>query len=221
MRGGDLRFHLDEKKGFSEPVVRIMGAELASALSYLHRKNIVHRDLKPDNILMDDLGHVHISDFNIAVQIQEGETLKSRSGTLSYIAPEVLKKESGGYSTYVDYWSLGVVLYELLYGRNPFNAGSEKESIKRILNYDIKFHHRSLSDSSITMALSKHCRNFISGCLEQNPEHRIGGPSYNDSFIKCHPWFKNIDWDILEAKKFQPLFVPEVRIIDVFYFYFN
>lgn len=115
MLGGDLRFHFDRHGPLPEEQVRFYAAEVAVSLHYLHSMNIVHRDLKPDNILLDEKGHAHLTDFNIAAVINERKPLTSIAGSFAYIAPEVLLKK--GYLAAVDWWSLGIVCYELLYGK--------------------------------------------------------------------------------------------------------
>lgn len=138
MLGGDLRFHLERLGTLPEDYVRFYAAELALSLNYLHSKQIIHRyithimyiyiyiylltynafrDIKPDNILLDEKGHAHLTDFNIAAQLgnKKNKSLTSIAGSMAYIAPEILKKQ--GYSYSVDWWSLGILLYELLYGK--------------------------------------------------------------------------------------------------------
>jgi serine/threonine kinase 32 len=117
MLGGDLRFHLDRLGYLPEEHVQFYAAQLALSLRYLHSRNIIHRDLKPDNILLDERGHAHLTDFNIAVRLsrQRKRPLMSVAGSLAYISPEILQKQ--GYTYSVDWWSLGIVIYELLYGK--------------------------------------------------------------------------------------------------------
>ncbi|TPX76881.1 hypothetical protein CcCBS67573_g01883 [Chytriomyces confervae] len=117
--GGDLRLHLNQHTVFPETAVKLWALELASALQYLHTQNIVHRDIKPDNVLLDSEGHAHLTDFNIAVNIDKSSILKSHSGTLPYLAPEVF--EEHGYYWQVDWWSFGVTLYELVYSKPSIN----------------------------------------------------------------------------------------------------
>ncbi|KAG0304115.1 hypothetical protein BGZ98_005914 [Dissophora globulifera] len=115
MLGGDLRFHLERAGPMREDVVRFYVAELALALDALHSRNIIHRDLKPDNVLLDEHGHAHLSDFNIAVYYSPSKPLMSIAGSMAYMAPEVLLRK--GYYASVDWWSLGVVMFELLFGK--------------------------------------------------------------------------------------------------------
>ncbi|CAG8437601.1 6229_t:CDS:2 [Acaulospora colombiana] len=113
MLGGDLRFHLERQGSMKEEVVKFYAAEISLGLAYLHSKKIVHRDLKPDNILLDEKGHAHLTDFNIAVHFNEKKPLTSVAGSMAYMAPEVLSKK--GYFDSVDWWSLGILIYELLF----------------------------------------------------------------------------------------------------------
>jgi len=115
MLGGDLRFHLERAGPMREDVVRFYVAELALALDALHSRRIIHRDLKPDNVLLDENGHAHLTDFNIAVYYHPSKPLVSIAGSMAYMAPEVLLRK--GYFESVDWWSLGVVMFELLFGK--------------------------------------------------------------------------------------------------------
>src|ERR1700712_2999345 len=119
MTGGDLRFHIS-RKTFTEEAVRFWIAELGCALRYVHGQGIVHRDVKPDNVLLDNEGHVHLADFNVASDLTPNKPLTSKSGTLAYLAPEVYMGR--GYYSEVDWWSLGVLFYECIYNKRPFEA---------------------------------------------------------------------------------------------------
>lgn len=128
MLGGDLRFQLDQQFTFHELQVRHHVACIALSLDYLHKKRIAHRDIKPENILIDKKGYAHLSDFNIAIQFTASQPLSwSMAGTMAYMAPEMLARK--GYSTAVDWWSLGIVTYELLFGmvyNNKHETGSTR-----------------------------------------------------------------------------------------------
>ncbi|XP_008823460.1 serine/threonine-protein kinase 32A isoform X2 [Nannospalax galili] len=116
--GGDLRYHLQQNVHFQEDTVKLFICELAMALDYLQSQRIIHRDMKPDNILLDEHGHVHITDFNIAAMLPKETRITTMAGTKPYMAPEMFSsRKEVGYSFAVDWWSLGVTAYELLRGR--------------------------------------------------------------------------------------------------------
>ncbi|XP_059102505.1 serine/threonine-protein kinase 32A isoform X2 [Peromyscus eremicus] len=116
--GGDLRYHLQQNVHFQEDTVKLFICELAMALDYLQSQRIIHRDMKPDNILLDEHGHVHITDFNIAALLPKETRITTVAGTKPYMAPEMFSsRKETGYSFAVDWWSLGVTAYELLRGR--------------------------------------------------------------------------------------------------------
>ncbi|XP_037657919.1 serine/threonine-protein kinase 32A isoform X2 [Choloepus didactylus] len=116
--GGDLRYHLQQNVRFEEDTVKLFICELAMALDYLQSQRIIHRDMKPDNILLDEHGHVHITDFNIAATLPKEKHITTMAGTKPYMAPEMFNSQrEAGYSFAVDWWSLGVTAYELLRGR--------------------------------------------------------------------------------------------------------
>ncbi|XP_011312359.1 serine/threonine-protein kinase 32A [Fopius arisanus] len=125
--GGDLRYHIQKKVHFSESSIILFIAEIGLALDYLRSKRIVHRDLKPDNILLDEEGHAHVTDFNVATTLEENQLATSVSGTRPYIAPEIFMCTCGssgvfGYDYSVDWWSLGVLAWETLEGVRPFHV---------------------------------------------------------------------------------------------------
>ncbi|CAO2583722.1 Serine/threonine-protein kinase 32C [Lemmus lemmus] len=125
--GGDLRYHLQQNVQFSEDTVRLYICELALALDYLRSQHIIHRDVKPDNILLDEQGHAHLTDFNIATIIKDGERATALAGTKPYMAPEIFHSfvnGGTGYSFEVDWWSVGVMAYELLRGWRPYDIHS-------------------------------------------------------------------------------------------------
>lgn len=202
MLGGDLRFHLDRTGNMSEEVVRFYVAELALGLDYLHRLQIVHRDLKPDNVLLDEKGHAHLTDFNIAVHFSPRRPLTSIAGSMAYMAPEVLTKR--GYLSSVDWWSLGVVAYELLFGRRPFRGKTNSALTHSILN------DRCTFPENVETIVSRETVGCIKSLLERDPRKRLGCRSGIDEF-KAHPWFATIDWPALEAKRVTPPFEPDSK----------
>ncbi|KAF9309359.1 hypothetical protein BGZ91_007451, partial [Linnemannia elongata] len=140
MMGGDLRFHMN-RRAFGEDVVRFWIAELCSAVSHLHSLGIVHRDIKPDNVLLDEKGHAHLTDFNIGCKLTpEKPILTSQSGTVAYMAPEVFK--STGYGTSVDWWAVGILFYECIYNKRPFQTENIPELRRAIGNQTIEYPHQ-------------------------------------------------------------------------------
>ncbi|CAG8507868.1 10707_t:CDS:2 [Acaulospora colombiana] len=194
MMGGDLRFHLN-RKTFTEDAIRFWIAELACAIRYLHSKGVVHRDIKPDNVLLDDLGHVHITDFNIARHIRADKPLTSHSGTCAYMAPEVFR--GGGYGVTVDWWSLGVLFYECIYGRSD----NQEELKKMILKAPIKY-------LDMDPPVSPACVSAIQEFLERDISRRLGCGPNGFELIQKHPFFRNFDWPALENKELNPIFRP-------------
>ncbi|KAJ1908798.1 hypothetical protein IWQ60_011518 [Tieghemiomyces parasiticus] len=205
MLGGDLRFHVDRKGALSEEVIRLWAAEIFVSLHYLHSKRIVHRDIKPDNVLLDSEGHAHLTDFNIAVRIKPGKKLTSVAGSLAYMAPEILQRM--GYSFSVDWWSTGVLLYEMLYGHRPFRAKSNDELARLILSKPMTCPEKSITGTVV----SAECKQVIMGLCERSIHKRLGYGATNYRRLISHPWFAGLDWDQVAQKAVKPLFVPDAK----------
>jgi len=205
MLGGDLRFHLERLGSLSEETVRFYMAEVSSAVAFLHEKKIIHRDLKPDNILLDEQGHAHITDLNIAVHYSERRLLTGVAGSMAYMAPEVLSKK--GYTYTIDWWSLGVCAYELIFGRRPFRGKTNSDLTHSISRDHLKFPEEAESKCS------REGMAALKGFLERDPARRLGckptGEGLED--IKRHPWFRTIDWDRLESKQLESPFKPDSK----------
>ncbi|KAI8099543.1 kinase-like domain-containing protein [Halteromyces radiatus] len=199
MLGGDLYYHISANQYFSEDVLRFWFAELSSAVKYLHFNGVVHRDIKPQNILMDEWGHVHLTDFNIATYLHSNRLLTSGSGTSYYMAPEVLK--GGGYNEAVDWWGLGVTLYECVYGKKPFDHELNDE-----LSAAIRRGHVHYSNSK--RSISGECLSVMQGFLEMVPTKRLGQGDHGWISLVQHPFFRSVDWRRLESKTLTPPFQP-------------
>ncbi|KAL1970039.1 hypothetical protein VTN77DRAFT_6444 [Rasamsonia byssochlamydoides] len=196
MSGGDLRFHIS-RKCFTEEAVRFWIAELGCALRYIHSQGIVHRDLKPDNVLLDSQGHVHLADFNVASDFKPGKPLTSKSGTLAYLAPEVY--EGGGYYSEVDWWSLGVTFYECIYNRRPFEGRTQEALSEAITRAQPKYYVTN-------PAVSVPCLRAMAALMEKDRSKRIGAIGFET--FTSHPFFAPLDFDALEKKQIDPIFVP-------------
>ncbi|KAF9343344.1 hypothetical protein BGX26_005880 [Mortierella sp. AD094] len=209
MMGGDLRFHMN-RRNFGEDVVRSWIAETSSAVAYLHSLGIVHRDIKPDNVLLDEKGHAHITDFNISCKLTpEKPFLTSQSGTVAYMAPEVFK--GTGYGTSVDWWALGVIFYECIYNQRPFLTENIAELKRAISNQTIEYPPKE--------TISQECVSMIQGFLTRDPAERLGvrGGGGMDE-IRLQPFFKVAAnqagmspeqwWHMLETKQLTPKFQP-------------
>lgn len=198
INGGHLFYHLYRQGIFSEDQARVYTAEIVSAVSHLHKSGIVHRDLKPENILMDAEGHVTLTDFGLAKEIDESSRSNSMCGTTEYMAPEILL--SKGHNKNADWWSIGILLYEMLSGKPPFTHASRKKLQEKIIKEKLKLLPR----------LSSEAHSLLKGLLQKDPCQRLGsGPNGADG-VKSHKWFRTINWKKLEARELLPKFRPDV-----------
>ncbi|KAF8138224.1 kinase-like domain-containing protein [Boletus edulis] len=199
--GGELFWHLQKETRFSEERARFYIAELVLALEHLHKYNIVYRDLKPENILLDATGHVALCDFGLSkADLRPDELTTTFCGTTEYLAPEVLLDEHG-YSKLVDFWSLGVLLFEMCCGWSPFYAEDTQQMYKNICFGKIRFPRNVISEEG---------KMFVKGLLNRNPKHRLGARRDAEE-LKEHPFFSIIDWNALSMKQVTPPFKPVVE----------
>lgn len=199
VNGGELFFHLSRERIFSEDRTRFYGAEIVSALGYLHEQGIIYRDLKLENLLLDKDGHIKIADFGLCKEdITYGRTTKTFCGTPEYLAPEVL--DDNDYGRAVDWWGLGVVMYELMCGRLPFYNRDHDVLFELILMEEVKF----------PRTLSQEAKDLLSGLLAKDPNKRLGGGPEDYKEITRHPFFLPISWTDLVQRKIPPPFKPQV-----------
>jgi len=209
MSGGELFWHLQKEGRFDERRAKFYIAELILAIQHLHNNDIVYRDLKPENILLDANGHIALCDFGLSkANLTKNDTTNTFCGTTEYLAPEVLLDESG-YTKMVDFWSLGVLVFEMCCGWSPFYAEDTQQMYKNIAFGKVRFPRDTLSQEG---------RNFVKGLLNRNPKHRLGATDDAEE-LKRHPFFGDIDWDILAKKLITPPFKPKLKSeTDVSYF---
>jgi protein-serine/threonine kinase len=209
MSGGELFWHLQKEGRFDEKRAKFYIAELILAIQHLHEADIVYRDLKPENILLDANGHIALCDFGLSkANLTKNDTTNTFCGTTEYLAPEVLLDESG-YTKMVDFWSLGVLVFEMCCGWSPFYAEDTQQMYKNIAFGKVRFPRDTLSLEG---------RNFVKGLLNRNPKHRLGATDDAEE-LKRHAFFADIDWDALSRKLITPPFKPKLKNeTDVSYF---
>ncbi|XP_034478669.1 atypical protein kinase C isoform X3 [Drosophila innubila] len=209
VRGGDLMYHMQRQRRLPEEHARFYAAEISLALNFLHEKGIIYRDLKLDNVLLDHEGHIKLTDYGMCKEgIRPGDTTSTFCGTPNYIAPEILRGEDYGFS--VDWWALGVLLYEMLAGRSPFDIAGASENPDQNTE-DYLFQVILEKTIRIPRSLSVKAASVLKGFLNKNPADRLGchrESAFMD--IVNHPFFKVIDWEMLERKQVSPPFKPRL-----------
>ncbi|XP_068430381.1 serine/threonine-protein kinase N2 [Clinocottus analis] len=199
--GGDLMTHIHSSI-FTEEQTRFYSSCVLLGLEFLHQKQIVYRDLKLDNLLMDADGFVRIADFGLCKEgMGHGDRTTTFCGTPEFLAPEVLTDNT--YTRSVDWWGLGVLIYEMLVGESPFPGDDEEEVFESIVNDDARY-PRFLSPESVSL---------IQKLLQKNPEKRLGGGEEDALAIKKHKFFQRMDWAALLAKNLKPPFLPVIRAL--------
>jgi len=210
MNGGDLKFHIYNmggEPGFDMDRARFYSAEILCGLEHLHTQGIVYRDCKPENILLDDHGHVRISDLGLAVEIPEGEMVRGRVGTVGYMAPEVIDNERYTFSP--DFFSLGCLIYEMIEGQAPFRA--RKEKVKR---EEVDRRVRE-STESYSPKFTDEAKYLCQQLLRKLPKERLGCAHgrYGASQVKGHEFFRCVNWRRLEAGMCEPPFIPDPHAV--------
>jgi serine/threonine protein kinase len=201
--GGNLLDQMRLAKRFSEDRTRLYTAEVALALEHLHQNNIIYRDLKLENVLVDSEGHIALTDFGMSkenINPKNGRT-STFVGTYQMMAPEILSGNS--YSIAVDWWALGVMVFEMIDGRTPFNAKTNKIIKERIINVDLKFSPR----------FNEEIKDFVTKLLTKEENKRLGNGPNGFEQIKNHTWFKGFDWKAIEKR--QLLFEGQTELMKI------
>uniref|UniRef100_A0A8C2XI38 protein kinase C n=1 Tax=Cyclopterus lumpus TaxID=8103 RepID=A0A8C2XI38_CYCLU len=209
VNGGDLMFHMQRQRKLPEEHARFYSAEISLALNYLHERGIIYRDLKLDNVLLDSEGHIKLTDYGMCKEgLRPGDTTSTFCGTPNYIAPEILRGEDYGFS--VDWWALGVLMFEMMAGRSPFDiVGSSDNPDQNTEDY--LFQVILEKQIRIPRSLSVKAASVLKGFLNKDPKERLGcHPQTGFADIMGHPFFRNVDWDLLEQKQVVPPFKPNI-----------
>jgi len=208
--GGDLLTLLSKFDRLPEDMTKFYIAETVLAIDSLHELGYVHRDIKPDNILIDLNGHIRLADFGSCLKMLPDGTVQSNVavGTPDYISPEILRameENQGRYGPECDWWSLGIVMYEMLYGETPFYAESLVDTYGKIMNHENKFSIPNDEEEIGVAPVSEEAKSLLKALI-CNGDKRIGKGGLQD--FKSHPFFNDIDWDNLRNNK--PPYTPEV-----------
>lgn len=190
MLGGDLRYHMKPGRVFDDNRIRFYAAQTALAINYIHTSGYIHRDIKPDNLLLDGNGNVHLTDFNLSVKSTDPRR-RGVVGTRSYMAPEVVSRQQ--YNEMVDWWSLGICIFEWAIGTVPFR-GSTEEQKEAILTAEPRF----------PSGLNKNLRSLLILLLKKDPVKRG-----NLAKMKEHAFFEGVDWVALEQKQAEAPWKPD------------
>ncbi|VBB32427.1 unnamed protein product [Acanthocheilonema viteae] len=215
MNGGDLHYHLSQHGIFSESEVIFYAAEVILGLEHMHNRSVVYRDLKPANILLDESGHVRVSDLGLACDFSKKKPHAS-VGTHGYMAPEVLAKGIA-YDSSADWFSFGCMLYKLLKGHSPFRqhktkTGNKNNDIEKITSIS---HDIELPDAGF----SPECQDLIEGLLKHDVPDRLGCRGRGPEEVKEHPFFASVNWQTVYLRRMPPPIIPprgEVNAADAF-----
>ena len=200
LSGGDLRYMICRRNFFTEEETKFIAACITLNLNYIHDKNVIHRDIKPENLVFGANGYLHLTDFGIALEYHRGENgVRSASGTPGYMAPEAITNKRQEFS--VDYFALGVIVYELMLGERPYQGKNRKEIKEQMMNLEIKLDKDDLPEDW----KDENIIDFINKLLERKKKKRLGYKT--DLEVKNHPYFNNISFDLIENMKFESPFI--------------
>ena len=198
VNGGELFSLLRKVKTLPPFVAQFYAAEVVLAFEFLHSNGVIYRDLKPENMVIAKDGHIRIIDFGFARVLGDGAITYTLCGTPDYLAPEILRQQ--GYGFGVDWWALGVLIYEMLTGCPPFYESSHLKLYDKI----------RFAEPHYPSSLDSLAKDIISKLLSKDPYRRLGCSHRGAEEIKHHPWFKEVRWDTLLGLRVRPPYKPKV-----------
>lgn len=198
--GGELFSRLKEEGKFDEPRAKLYAAEILLGLGHLHSLGYIYRDLKPENILVDKDGHLRLTDFGLVKpEMKYGSTTTTFCGTPEYIAPEMLQQLP--YTKAVDWWSYGILVFEMMTGLPPFYDDNANKMYRMILQDPISY----------PSYMSPSAKDFIAKLLDRNPDTRLGSGPSDVEELKKHPFFASYNWEDIKNKKIKPQWQPPIK----------
>lgn len=199
LNGGDLLSLLRRYRHFTEPSARFLSAQLVLAIEYLHGVNMAHRDIKPENILVKENGYVQLADLGLSKMVTD--RLWSFCGTPEYVAPEII--QSKGYDKNVDWWALGILIYEFCVGRTPF--------YKQKCNELVMYGNILSGDYTIPSTFSSELQDLVRNLVQNDITKRYGGLKDGVNDIKNHKWYRDIDWTAIYNQEMIAPVKPDVN----------
>ncbi|XP_077461739.1 ribosomal protein S6 kinase beta-2-like [Stigmatopora argus] len=200
LSGGELFMQLEKEGIFMEDTACFYLGEIILALGHLHSSGIIYRDLKPENVMLNYQGHIKLTDFGLCKEsIHDGIVTHTFCGTIEYMAPEILSRS--GHNKAVDWWSLGALMYDMMTGSPPFTADNRKKTIDKILKCKL----------NLPPYLTIDAKDLVKKLLKKNPAQRLGSSKADCAEIKGHPFFKQIKWSDLLAKRVEPPYKPQLH----------
>ena len=184
--------------------MKFYAAQLVMGIGYLHQRQILHRDLKLENILLDQEGYLKIIDFGLAKMYDESKLAQTFAGTPEYLAPEMVQEKGHDYA--VDWWAIGILIYEMLIGITPFFNKSRNRLMEKICASNIVFPDKN----KYVIQYSDELVDIVKKLLEKDRTKRLGSAGGKEGYkdILKHPWFQGVDLEAIEARKMKPPFMP-------------
>ena len=217
IKGGDLYHKLKKDKFLKEDLVKFYSAQIIIALQYLHDLGIAYRDLKPENILLNEDGYIKLCDFGASVKLHGTEKDFNFAGSPEYASPEMINYQ--GHTVMTDWWSLGILIYEMLYGFTPFFNLDKDRMYDLIINGSISFpeyytnNENNEEENQIEYNISEEAKSLINKLLEKDPGKRLGREGLEE--IKKEPFFYGIYFDDISKKRYKALFIPDINEKDL------